>query len=152
MAERRSGGKKRPPNPAPQLLDRFRQVIAGQAGRRLVLAGKSMGGRMASLLADEAGAAGLVCFGYPFHPPGKPGKLRTEHLKALKTPTLILQGERDPFGTREEVPGYGLSSRIRVVWIPDGNHDLAPRKASGWSREAALAKAAEEADAFLKSL
>jgi len=152
MAERRISGKKRPPNPAPQLLDAFREKIAGQGQRRLALAGKSMGGRMASLLADEAKVAGLVCFGYPFHPPGRPEKLRTEHLKALKTPTLILQGERDPFGTAQEVPGYGLSSAIEVRWLRNANHDLAPRKASGWSHREALEFAAEEADAFLRRL
>ncbi|WP_455372404.1 alpha/beta fold hydrolase [Limibacillus halophilus] len=152
MAERRATGKKRPPNPAPQLLEAFREVIAGQGRRRLVLAGKSMGGRMASLLADETDAAGLICFGYPFHPPGKPEKLRTEHLKALKTPTLILQGERDPFGTTEEVPGYGLSPAIEVRWLRDGNHDLSPRKASGWNQQEAWEFAAGEADAFLRRL
>jgi predicted alpha/beta-hydrolase family hydrolase len=152
MAERRESGKKRPPNPAPQLLEAFREVIGGQEGRRLVLAGKSMGGRMASLLADEAGAAGLLCFGYPFHPPGKPEKLRTEHLETLKTPALILQGERDPFGNAQEVPHYRLSPAIEVCWLRDGNHDLAPRKASGWSQGEALEFAAGEADAFLHRL
>ncbi|HCK54632.1 MAG TPA: alpha/beta hydrolase, partial [Planctomycetaceae bacterium] len=62
------------------------------------IGGKSMGGRMASLVADECGVAGLVCLGYPFHPPAKPEKLRTEHLAGLSTPTLIVQGDRDRFG------------------------------------------------------
>ncbi len=158
MAERRRDGRKRPPNPAPRLLDAFREAIAeatapaGPGGGKLVLGGKSMGGRMASLIADEAGAAGLVCLGYPFHPPGKPEKLRTAHLETLKTPALILQGERDPFGTAEEVPGYGLSPAIQVTWLKDGNHDLKPRKVSGWSHEEALAFAAERIDAFLRGL
>ena len=70
-----------------------------------------MGGRIASLIADEAEVAGLVCLGYPFHPTGKPEQLRTEHLKSIKTPTLIVQGERDPFGNRQEVAGYKLSKQ-----------------------------------------
>ncbi|MFT5486908.1 MAG: putative alpha/beta-hydrolase family hydrolase [Paracoccaceae bacterium] len=76
-----------------------------------------MGGRIASMIADEAGVAGLVCLGYPFHPPGKPEKLRTEHLAGLKTPALILQGERDRFGTRwvqaVKVDHGGFSARRR---------------------------------------
>jgi predicted alpha/beta-hydrolase family hydrolase len=90
---------------------------------------------MASLIADEAGVRALVCLGYPFHPPGRLDKLRTEHLAELKTPTLILQGERDPFGTRDEVAGYRLSPAIRIAWCPDGDHSLKPRKASGRSQE-----------------
>ena len=79
--------------------------------------------------------AGLVCLGYPFHPPGKPEKLRTAHLEALATLTLIVQGERDPFGGRDEVPGYALSPAITVHWAQDGDHDLAPRKRSGLTLE-----------------
>lgn len=152
MAGRRSGGKKRPPDRQPVLLDAWREAIAAESGRRVAIGGKSMGGRMASLIADEAGAAGLVCFGYPFHPPGKPETLRTEHLADLTTPTLILQGERDPFGTAEEVPAYTLSPAIRLHWCPDGNHDLAPRKASGRSKEQNWQEAAEAAAAFLRAL
>lgn len=92
-----------------------------------------MGGRIASLVADEAGVAGLVCLGYPFHPTGKPDKLRTEHLLNLKTPTLILQGERDAFGNRAEVAGYRLPSTLKFRWLEDGNHGFKPRKLSGRS-------------------
>jgi hypothetical protein len=91
-----------------------------------------MGGRVASLTADQlfdAGKiAGLLCLGYPFHPPGKPGQLRTKHLAGLTTPTLICQGTRDEFGTREEVSGYTLSDTIEILWLEDGDHDLRPRK------------------------
>jgi predicted alpha/beta-hydrolase family hydrolase len=92
-----------------------------------------MGGRVASMIADEAFAAGriagLLCLGYPFHPPGKPESLRTAHLEGLKTPALICQGTRDIFGSREEVAGYRLSDRIEIFWLEDGDHDLRPRKA-----------------------
>lgn len=132
MADRRTNGKKRPPNPAPVLLDTWRAAVAelGPA-ERLVIGGKSMGGRMASMVADECGVRGLVCLGYPFHPPGRPEKPRVEHLRDLRTPCLILQGERDPFGTPDVVAGYTLSPAIRLHWLADGDHGFKPRKASG---------------------
>ena len=131
MVKRREDGKRRPPDRAPVLLETYLQVAAELGPENLIIGGKSMGGRIASMVADEAGVAGLVCLGYPFHPPGKPEKLRTEHLGTLKTPALILQGERDPFGRRDEVDGFALSKSIAVAYLPDGDHDLKPRKASG---------------------
>ncbi len=148
MAARREDGKRRPPNTPAILLDTWRTVIADLGPERLIVGGKSMGGRIASMVGDEAGVAGLVCLGYPFHPPGKPEKLRTEHLKTMKTPALILQGERDTFGTKEEVPGYGLSKAIRVHWLADGDHSLKPRKASGRTEAENLAEAVAEIVAF----
>jgi len=94
-----------------------------------------MGGRVASLIADEAGVAGLVCLGYPFHPPGEPTKLRTAHLEKLATRSLICQGTRDPFGNQEDVEGYTLSPAIEIEWLPDGDHNLMPRKRSGHTHE-----------------
>ena len=135
MAARRRDGKKRPPDRAPVLLESWRAEIAKLGGSDLAIGGKSLGGRMASLIADEIGARALICLGYPFHPPGRPEKLRTEHLETLDTPSLILQGERDPLGTRDEVAGYSLSPAIRVAWCPDGDHSFKPRKASGRSQE-----------------
>lgn len=143
MARRRIDGRRQPPDRQPLLLDCWRRVIDHLGPDRLVVGGKSMGGRMASLLADEAEVSGLVCLGYPFHPPGKPEKLRTDHLQALRTPTLICQGERDPFGTRDEVGAYPLSRTIRIEWLPDGDHSLKPRKMSGHSEEGNLANAAD---------
>lgn len=136
MAGRREDGRKRPPNPARILLETWRSVI-DQLGRdALVIGGKSMGGRMASMIAADLEAEGtpvrgVVCLGYPFHPPGRPDKMRTAHLEALGTPTLICQGERDTFGTAEEVPGYPLSPTIRLHWLADGDHGFKPRKKSG---------------------
>jgi predicted alpha/beta-hydrolase family hydrolase len=135
MIKRRDDGKRRPPDRAPVLLETYMNIAAELGPENLVVGGKSMGGRIASMIADDAGAAGLVCLGYPFHPPGKPDKLRTEHLADMKTPALILQGERDPFGKRDEVAGYILSKSIRVNFLADGDHDLTPRKSSGRSRE-----------------
>ena len=152
MAKRREDGRRRPPDRAPVLIDCYLAVAAELGPERLLVAGKSMGGRIASMIADEAGVAGLVCLGYPFHPPGKPDRLRTDHLEMLKTPALILQGERDPFGRREEVEGYRLSKSIEVVFLPDGDHDLKPRKASGRTRDDNWAEAVERVAGFVARL
>jgi len=95
-------------------------VIAQLGAKNLVIGGKTMGGRIASMVADEAGVAGLICLGYPFHPVGKPERLRVEHLRGLKTPALIVQGDRDPFGSKSDVGAYGLSEAVQVHWLPDG--------------------------------
>lgn len=138
MAARRSGQRKPPPRADTLKPEYLAAIEALAATGTLIIGGKSMGGRVASMIADEARAAGkiagLLCLGYPFHPPGKPAQLRTAHLAALKTPALILQGTRDEFGTREEVAGYTLPPGIEVIWLEDGDHDLKPRKTiSGFS-------------------
>ncbi len=138
MAARR-GGQRKPPPRAETLKPEYVDAVRALGARGpLVIGGKSMGGRVASMIADElhaAGAvAGLLCLGYPFHPPDKPESLRTAHLAGLQTPTLICQGTRDEFGTRAEVETYPLSGRIRLLWLEDGDHDLKPRKKlSGFS-------------------
>jgi predicted alpha/beta-hydrolase family hydrolase len=132
MQRRRETGKGRPPDPPRILMQCFRDVIdqlGGVAG--LVIGGKSMGGRIASMVADEAGVRGLVCLGYPFHPPGNPEKTRTRHLENLRTRTLILQGTRDSLGRPEDIAGYKLSPVIRVEWLEDGDHSFKPRVRSG---------------------
>ena len=130
MAERRQTGKQRPPDREPVLRETWLTVIEQLGAKDLVIGGKSVGGRIASLVADEAGVAGLVCLGYPFHPTGRPDTLRVDRLCNLKTPALIVQGERDPFGSRAEVAGYALSKAIQVHWLADGDHSFKPRKAS----------------------
>jgi uncharacterized protein len=135
LGSARRGGKKRPRDREPALRETWLNVVEMFERDHLVIGGKSMGGRIASLIADEAKVAGLVCLGYPFHPAGKPDRLRVEHLRTIETPTLILQGTRDSFGNRDEVAGYRLSPSIRVHWLDDGNHDFTPRKASGRTEE-----------------
>ena len=152
MAQRRVDGGKRPPNPAPKLLEAWREVYAQvrrHVAGKLAIGGKSMGGRMASLLADELGADGLVCLGYPFYAVGKPEKPRVEHLAGLQTRTLIVQGERDALGNRAAVEGYVLAPGIEVMWLMAGDHDLKPLKASGFSHEQHLAAAALKVAGFL---
>ena len=149
MAVRRISGKRPGPNPARVLEAIWREVIGELGAEGLVIGGKSMGGRSASMVAEEAGVAGVVCFGYPFHPPGRPEKLRTAHLEAIQTPVLIVQGERDTFGRPEEVAGYDLSEQVRLHWMADGDHSLKPRKASGRTEGENLAEAAVEAARFV---
>ena len=152
MAQRRVGGGKRPPNPQQVLLDCWREVYARVrplVTGPLAIGGKSMGGRMASLLADELGGDALVCLGYPFHAVGKPEKPRVEHLAGLRTRTLIVQGERDALGNREAVAGYALSPSIEICWLEAADHDLKPLKASGFTHERHLQTAAQRVAAFL---
>jgi predicted alpha/beta-hydrolase family hydrolase len=146
MAQRRVDGRKRPPNPQAQLLQQWRDIHA-QVRQRVAgpvaIGGKSMGGRMASLLADELGASVLICLGYPFYAAGKPEKPRVAHLAALRTPALIIQGERDALGNRETVAGYELSAAIELHWLPTADHDLKPLKASGFNHEQHLDSAVQ---------
>ncbi|RKT42748.1 hypothetical protein BDD21_0042 [Thiocapsa rosea] len=157
MVRSESEGRRRPPDREPILIETWLRVIAEQraahgARKRLLIGGKSMGGRIASLIADEAGVDGLVCLGYPFHPPGRPERTRVAHLSRLRTPTVICQGERDPFGNREEVAGYVLSPSIEIVWIADGEHSFKPRRASGFTPEQNLSMAADAVASFAARL
>jgi uncharacterized protein len=151
MASRRKTGKGGPPDREPVLRESWLAVVEELGRERLVIGGKSMGGRLASMIADEAGVAGLICLGYPFHPVGKPDRLRVEHLRAIKTPTLFVQGERDPFGSRSEVAPFSLSSAIRIKWLPDGDHSFKPRKSSGRTEQQNLQDALEEIAVFIGS-
>jgi predicted alpha/beta-hydrolase family hydrolase len=158
MAGRRAGAGRAAPPRADRLIPEYRAAIDALGARGpLVIGGKSMGGRVASMAADELHAAGriagLLCLGYPFHPPGRPEQLRTAHLATLRTPALICQGTRDPFGTREEVAGYALSDTIEVLWLEDGDHDLRPRKAvSGHSAADHLASVARRVAAWIEAV
>lgn len=131
MVAQRHDGRRRPPNPESVLIETWRQAIAALGPARLAIGGESLGGRMASMVVDESNVCALVCLGYPFHPQGNPEKLRIAHLTTLKTPTLIVQGTRDPFGTEDEVSNYPLSSSISLHWIEDGDHNLEQRKSTG---------------------
>jgi predicted alpha/beta-hydrolase family hydrolase len=152
MHARREGGHRGAPDRPAVLKETWLQAVRELGVDRLVIGGKSLGGRIASMVADEAGVRGLVCFGYPFHPPGAPERLRTAHLENLVTPALFLQGTRDPFGTTDDVEGYRLSRSIRVVWVPDGDHSFKPRAKSGRTEAANLAFALETAADFARAL
>ena len=152
MRARRSDGKRRGPDRLPVLEATWHEVIAELGPERLIIGGKSMGGRIASMVADAAGVQGLVCLGYPFHPPGKPDKLRIAHLAKLCTPALILQGTRDPFGKPDEVEHWPLSEQIRVRFIEDGDHSFKPRVKSGRTLEQNMTAAIAAICAFAESL
>jgi predicted alpha/beta-hydrolase family hydrolase len=157
MAARREGGKRKPPPRAETLAGEYRDAVvaarklAPQA--RLAIGGKSMGGRVASYIGDELYNAGdahaLICIGYPFHPPNKPTQLRTAHLESLTCPALFVQGERDPFGSKDEIAAYKLARAIHFHWASDGDHDLGPRGGSGFTRKGNLAAAADAIAACL---
>ena len=156
MRARREGGGRKAPDREPELRRAWLAAIGAMdamGGRRLWIGGKSMGGRIASMIADQAGVRGLVCLGYPFRPPGADPAVaarRTAHLRDLRTPTLIVQGTRDSFGGPDEVAGYALSPRIRVHWIEDGDHSLKPRKSSGRTEAQNLAEAMDAVATFVR--
>ncbi|HJO05353.1 MAG TPA: alpha/beta family hydrolase [Acidobacteriota bacterium] len=153
MRRRRETGKRGGPDRASTLLEAWREAVGALgSGSELVIGGKSMGGRIASMVADEVAARGLLCLGYPFHPPGRPDKLRTAHLTDLRTPTLVLQGVRDAFGTPAEVERYGLSAAISVHWLADGDHSFKPRVRSGRTLAGNLQEALDAAAAFVGAL
>ncbi|WP_064602171.1 alpha/beta fold hydrolase [Photobacterium sp. J15] len=163
MVKRREDGKKRPPDRQPKLLLDFQHHIDAFADEgKLVIGGKSMGGRMASLMVSDIAAespdvenchekvSGVACLGFPFHPPGKPDNFRGGHLQDTTLPTLILQGERDTFGTRAEVEGWQFANSVRIKYLPDGDHGFKPRKASGLTEQQNREQAVELLAAFIR--
>ena len=112
-----------------------------------------MGGRIASQVAvQDVLVDALILLAYPLHPPGKPDRLRVAHLEPLRTPTLIVQGTRDALGNREEIDGYDLSSRIRIVFLEDGDHSFKPRVRSGRTLEQNLDEAVSAVAGFVAGL
>lgn len=138
LQQMRREGRRRPPPRVDRLVEEMAtwcDTLSHPGLAPLWLGGKSMGGRVASLLAAREGAPGLVLCGYPFHPPRKPERQRLDHWPRLRCPTLVVQGSRDPFGTREEVRGYALPEVARLYWLEDGDHDWKPRRVSGRHQE-----------------
>lgn len=149
MARARTGVNRGAPDRMPVLEQAFTEALLSLGpGADWMIGGKSMGGRVATQLADRLGVRGVIALGYPFHPPKKPAQLRTAHLGAMKTPCLILQGTRDALGSQEEVSGYVLSPAITCRWLEDGDHSFEPRKKSGRSFEQNLAEALSEIARF----
>ncbi|MXW95447.1 MAG: dienelactone hydrolase [Acidimicrobiaceae bacterium] len=131
---RREG--RRFPDRAPKLIETVRSEAEafaadlGTATDGLVLGGRSMGGRMCSMaVAEGLPAAGLVLLGYPLHPPGRPEKLRVGHFSGMDVPTLLVNGDRDPFGTPEEFAACigAISGEVTVHWLEGQGHDPKPR-------------------------
>lgn len=157
MAGRRTGGSKRPPPRAEKLVDEFDAALeALECDEPIIIGGKSLGGRVASLAASRAGFnaryCGVLCLGFPFHPPKRPEKLRTSALVDVSVPILICQGTRDPFGNVDEVMGYELPEQVQFYWAPDGDHDLVPRKATGLTAQDNWTAAANAISTWSKTI
>lgn len=154
MQQMSEQAKRRPPPPVTKTLEHFvawYDLVVSISGSPLWVGGKSMGGRVASLFASQHPCAGVVAAGYPFHPPKKPDSLRTDHFPDIATPMLILQGERDPFGTREEVAAYDLPDALHIHWLTDGDHDFKPRRRSGVNQQVLIDEAAIVAASFVRA-
>lgn len=159
MERRRLDGRKRPPGSITGLCNEFLAKLDQWASevepqRPVFVGGKSMGGRIASLLVAESSMAGRVAgvigFGYPFHPPGKPNRWRTEHFERLQCPLCILQGTRDPFGKVDEVARHTFDrGRVELNWLECGDHDLRPLKRQPESQSELIGRAAQHAVAFM---
>lgn len=157
MAARRTGERRPPPKAESVIPEYVAAVETLRAKGKLIIGGRSMGGRVASMAADGLFAAGkvagLLCLGYPFHPPGRPQQLRTAHLAHLKCPALIVHGTRDEFGLPDEIRSYPLSPTIRVLLLEDGDHDLRPRRSvSGFTAAQHLKTMAQAVREFAAAL
>ncbi len=156
MAKRRTTGKKAPPPKAETLVPDYRAAIdaalaAPERVGPLVIGGKSMGGRVAAMTAGEIlpdAAVGVLCLGYPFHGPGRPEEIRLAPLQNGRLPTLVLQGERDEFGSRAEVESLDVGPFVRFEWIEDGSHDFGPRGSSPATLKGNVAHACDLIAAF----
>ncbi|NVJ61762.1 MAG: alpha/beta hydrolase [Gammaproteobacteria bacterium] len=142
-------GKRRPPDKMPLLLSYYTEVIESLDVSCLWIGGKSMGGRVASMLSHLPSVTGVVALGYPFHPPKKPESLRTEHLYSTHKPIHIFQGERDPFGVPDEIKNYKLPQNIHLHWVTDGDHSFKPRKRSGVTLKENLSTVSEKIRSIL---
>lgn len=152
MQRARKGESRRGPDRMPVLEACFREVLRELGDpKTLFVGGKSMGSRVATQIADSEGVRGAVALGYPFHPPKETEKLRVAHLETLRTPTLIVQGTRDPFGLPDEIASYPLSPAIEVKYLEDGDHSFEPRKKSGRTEAQNLDEAAELVSAFMRA-
>lgn len=159
MAEGKAAGRRRPPPKAELLVEAYRAALDAAVGAEassgpVLAAGKSMGGRVAAMAAGgelPARVAGVVCLGYPFHPPSEPEKLRLEPLREAKLPVLVLQGERDEFGSFAEAEGHALGPHVRLVAVEDGSHDFGPRGQSPATLKSNIAAAAATVAAFAGS-
>lgn len=151
MAQRRETGSKRPPDRMPVLEASFSLALQ-QVDGRCVAAGKSMGGRVASMLLAQQRCLAAIALGYPFHPPAKPQALRAAHWPDIERPWLIVQGSRDPFGSHDEVADYALPPSARVQWLDDGDHDFKPRKSSGFTQAQHWQTAIDWMAIFVKEL
>jgi len=160
MAGRRTGGPKKPPPRADRLIGEFQtvlQTLLKDGTGPLLLGGKSMGGRVAAMLGGGGSlpqrVRGICCFGYPFHPTGKPdAEWRLAPIQESKRPVLILQGDRDPFGSKAELDTVDLPDSVALTYLEDGNHDFGPRGKSPATLDGNIKQAATAVAEFAASL
>jgi uncharacterized protein len=151
LQQMRREARRRPPPRVDRLVEELAHwcdILTHPELPPLWLGGKSMGGRVASLLAARDGAPGLILCGYPFHPPRKPESLRLAHWPLIASPTLVVQGSRDPFGNRDEIARYDLAGACLHL-LEDGDHDWQPRRASGRTQASLIEEAAEVVASFM---
>jgi len=147
--------KRHMPDPQPKLQARYRavidEVVSSYKPNRLIIGGKSMGGRVASYIAgDHKEVGGLVFLGYPLHPPGKTEQLRDEHLYSLKMPLLFLTGTRDTFARRDLLDKVvkKIGKNATLVWFEGGDHSLK----RGRTDKDSMPKAVETIDQWVRGL
>lgn len=156
MEDMLRSGTQKPPNGGRILRQSFSDVIMHCVERErvpcknIIIGGKAMGARVASMIADEHKVAGVICLGYPFHPPRKPKRDRFQHLKTIQTPTLICQGERDPKGNREEIQHLKLSNSVQFHWLADGDNDFKPQEISARTHEENIHDAVQASNDFIR--
>ncbi|NYS59958.1 alpha/beta fold hydrolase [Vreelandella salicampi] len=154
MQQMHESGRRRPPPKVDKLVDELAQwcrFVEQVLPSPLWVGGKSMGGRVASMLATQQSVAGVIVAGYPFHPARTPEKRRLAHWPQVACPALIIQGERDPLGTRQEVEGYTLPANVNVEWLTEGDHDFKPRRSTGLSQQVLIDEAALLAASFVRA-
>ena len=150
------------PDPGPRLESCYRAVIDAVIkhkklkGNRLVIGGKSMGGRIASQVAAShpENIDGLVFLGYPLHPPGRPDKMRSEHLPKIKAPMLFAQGSRDAFGSKQEIEAIIKSLKLPAQLFPieGGDHSLKVSKRDGASQQEVYAMTMDQISLWIANL
>lgn len=147
--------KRYPPERMPKLLACFNTLLTSiDTSLPIFIAGKSMGGRVAATLAESPSDKfmGVMCLGYPFHPQKKPDKLRLEPLQKTLQPILIVQGDRDALGNKDEISNYEFSSMCTINFLPDGDHDLKPRVKSGFTHQGHMEAAAVAMREFIDNV
>jgi len=133
-----TGVRQPPPAVAKLELEYLKLLDALALPSPLIIGGKSLGSRVASLIVERTNALGWFALGYPFHPQGKPQTLRVEHLLASHKPGLIVQGARDALGSYDQVLGYQLPAHINLCWLEDMDHSFKPFKAARYSQMQAI--------------
>jgi len=159
MDKRIEFGKRYPPDRMPTLIECYQSIVNHLVSEQkstlpLFIGGKSMGSRVAVTLAENTEIStyiqGVFCLGYPFHPAKKVDKLRLEPLQLTNSPVLIVQGERDTLGSKDEISDYDISPLCQCVFLPDGDHSLKPRVKSGFTHQQHIERAVFEIIQFIK--